>query len=188
MANVFIFHGAYGNPSEHWIPSVQSHLEREGHTVYAPHFPTPDGQELTAWLKVLDLFTEHLTPGSIFVGHSIGAAFALRALEVRDIRVKGTILVAGFVSRLHHPKFDPLNHTFLEPRWDWERIKERAGRILAFASDDDPYVPLAKTDELREKLECDIVKIQLGGHFNTKSGFTTFPKLLEAVDDMAQGR
>ncbi len=185
MANVFVFHGAYGNPGENWFPWLQAHLEREGHRVFIPRLPTPDRQDLSAWLTVLDLFAEHLKPDSVFVGHSIGAAFALRAVEVRDIRVRGIILVAGFVSTLGDERFDALNATFLDPPWDWERIRSRAGRMVAFASEDDPYVSSEKTDELRERLACDVVNVSDAGHFNAASGFTAFPQLLEAVTDIA---
>jgi predicted alpha/beta hydrolase family esterase len=188
MASVFLFHGAYGRPDENWLPWLQSHLEHEGHRVFAPRFPTPDGQELSAWLLVLDLFREHITPDTILVGHSIGGAFALRALESRDIRVKGVVLVASFVSQLGHPDFDMLNASFLETPWDWTRIRSRADRFVAFASRNDPYVPPAKTDELRALLEPDIITVADAGHFNAAAGFGPFPQLLAAIDDIAGGR
>jgi predicted alpha/beta hydrolase family esterase len=188
MASVFLFHGAYGRPDENWFPWMQSHLEREGSNVFVPRFPTPEGQGLSAWLNVLDLFREHITPETIFVGHSIGGAFALRALESRDIRVKGVVLVAGFVSQLHHPYFDALNASFLEAPWDWTRVRSRADRFVSFASRNDPYVAPEKTDELRDVLESDIITIADAGHFNAAAGFGPFPQLLAAIDDIAGGR
>ncbi len=184
MATILVLHGAYGSPRENWFPWLETELSRAGHRVLIPHFPTPDGQDLVAWLAVLDLFADHLGPSTVLVGHSIGAAFALRALEVRDIRVRGVVLVAGFLSPLGDKRFDPLNASFLDPPWDFPRIRSRVGRLLALASGNDPYVPPAKTTELRECLGCDVVEIADAGHFNTDSGYSTFPRLLEAVEDM----
>jgi len=40
MANIFIIHGAYGNPDENWIPWLKTELEKLGNRVFVPKFPS----------------------------------------------------------------------------------------------------------------------------------------------------
>lgn len=52
--NAFIFHGAGGHPEENWFPWLKRELEAKGLEVFVPKFPTPEGEGLEAWLKVLE--------------------------------------------------------------------------------------------------------------------------------------
>ncbi len=50
--NVFIIHGAYGNPKENWFPWLKSELESLNHKVIIPEFSTPNEQNLLSGLIV----------------------------------------------------------------------------------------------------------------------------------------
>ena len=56
MKNIFIIHGAYGNPEENWIPWLKTELERLGCNVSAPRFPTPENQSLENWTKIFNKY------------------------------------------------------------------------------------------------------------------------------------
>ena len=71
-----IIHGAYGNPSENWIPWLRESLEKLGEVI-VPEFPTPEGQSLENWRNVFDSSDEN----TILIGHSLGPAFILDILE-----------------------------------------------------------------------------------------------------------
>lgn len=72
MSNIFIIHGVDGTPEANWFPWLKTELEKHGHRVIVPQFPTPEGQTLENWLAVLKNYEEFITPDSIFTGHSLG--------------------------------------------------------------------------------------------------------------------
>jgi len=66
MSNIFIIHGSYGNPDENWFPWLKVELEKLGHKVFVPKFPTPENQSLNSWKKV---FSEY-DGGNFHLYHS----------------------------------------------------------------------------------------------------------------------
>ena len=50
-----------------------------------------------------------------------------------------------------------------------------------FRSDNDPYVPLEKAQELAKHLGVDVIIVKNAGHFNEKAGYTKFELLLENI-------
>jgi uncharacterized protein len=79
---VIVLHGAHGGPDTNWFPWLHAALNAEGIEVLRPRFPTPQGQSLEAWLNTYDLAVESLPSApTILVGHSLGAALALRLVE-----------------------------------------------------------------------------------------------------------
>ncbi|MFA7685907.1 MAG: alpha/beta hydrolase, partial [Candidatus Gracilibacteria bacterium] len=64
---------------------------------------------------------------------------------------------------------------------NWEKIKENCQNVYVFHSDNDEYNGLEKAYQLAEKLNTQVIVVKNAGHFNTKSGYTTFPLLLEKI-------
>jgi predicted alpha/beta hydrolase family esterase len=184
MRNVVIIHGTGGNPEENWFPWLATQARDAGYRAQVPQFPTPEGQNVPAWLDTLDASVEPLTSSTTLVGHSLGCALILRALERPGDPVEATVLVSGFVGKLGNDEFDPLNAPFFVEPFDWESIRRRAGRVLVFAGDNDPYVPLAKGSALAEQLGVDVTVIPGGGHLNTAAGYTQFPQVWDAVQEV----
>jgi predicted alpha/beta hydrolase family esterase len=79
------------------------------------------------------------------------------------------------------PKFDPLNASFVHPAFDWARVKRGAQKIICFAGDNDPYVPLACSRDVADKAEVELVVVEKAGHLNAESGYRQFPLLLENI-------
>ena len=177
--NIFIIHGAYGNPEENWFPWLKKELE--SHTVFVPRFPTPEDQTLDNWMDVFKEYIDKIDGETIFVGHSLGPAFILSVLEKLNVQVKASFFVSGFTGLLGNPQFDEINKTFVDKDFDWEKIKNNCKQFYLFHSDNDPYVPLEKGKELGEKVDSEIILIEGAGHFNTQAGFTKFPQLLELI-------
>jgi uncharacterized protein len=180
---VVIVHGTGGKPSENWFPWLAEQVRHVGYQADVPQFPTPENQNVTAWLKVLDEAVNPLGPETTVVGHSLGCALLLRALERPGEPVEASVFVSGFIGELDNPDFDPLNKPFFTDPFDWEAIRRRTGQVLVFAGDNDPYVPLGKGTDLAERLGADLAVIPAGGHLNTSAGYTEFPQLLEAIQD-----
>ena len=146
MPKAFLIHGAYGNPEENWFPWLKSELENSGFQAIAPAFPTPENQTLESWLKVFSKYEKSLDKDTILIGHSVGCAFCLAILERAPAPIKAAYLVSGFTSPLQNGQFDPLNKTFVERKFNWEKIRKNCRHFCIFHSDNDPYVPLEKAN------------------------------------------
>lgn len=179
--NVAILHGSMGSPAGNWFPWLKQELESLGHAAIVPKFPTPQGQSLASWRSTFDreFGFQNLTATSALIGHSLGAAFALRILCEAPEPIAACFLVAGFMRQLGLPKFDDLNRSFLLDPFDWEQLRSRAGLFIIYSSDNDPYVPLALGEELAGHLQAEHRIVPGGGHLNAEFGFNQFPLLLQ---------
>jgi uncharacterized protein len=178
---LIIIHGTEGEPGENWFPWLASKAATAGLDTAVPQFPTPDGQTPEAWLSVLDQVADSLGPHTTLVGHSLGCALILRALERAGEPVEASIFASGFVGEIGNPDFDPLNAPFFVDPFDWEAIRARAGVTEVLMGDDDPYVPQVKGRELAALLEVEPTVIPAGGHLNTSAGYTEFPQVWDRL-------
>ncbi len=183
MADIFIFHGAYGNPNENWFPWIKKELELLEHQVFIPKFPTPNNQNIESWWKQFKVFIPYIDQNTIFIGHSVGAAFMLNVLERIDKPIKAAYLVAGFIGNLGDPDFDLLNKSFTDRNFNWNKIKQNCPTFYVFNSGNDLYVPIEKAQELVSYLGAEGILVQDAGHFNKQAGYTKFPLLLEKVKE-----
>jgi uncharacterized protein len=153
---VIVLHGAQGGPDTNWFPWLHAALEAEGIEVLRPRLPTPQGQSLEAWLGTYDSAIEPLPSlPTILVGHSLGAAFALRLVERAIKPIAGLFLAAGFVGALGLPDYDTINHSFFADPFNWAGIRERKGHVCrCWAGGDDPYVPLSRSQSVADHLEA----------------------------------
>ena len=183
LFRVVILHGAHGGPDTNWFPWLHSALEADGIEVVRPRFPTPEGQSLSAWLDTYDQAVGSLPSApTVLVGHSLGAAFALRLVERTVEPMAGLFLAAGFVGALGLPDYDTINHSFFVAPFDWLTIRERKGRVArCWAGNDDPYVPLSRSQDIANHLKASLEIIPGGGHLNSETGFNTFPQLRDAI-------
>lgn len=181
MTNILIIHGAFGNPRENWIPWLMNELEGRGCSVFAPEFPTPKNQTLDNGMRVFKEYDKYLDQNSIVVGHSLGVAFLLNVLEKRDKPIKSSFFVSGFTGALNNPEFDGINETIAGRTFDWQSIRKNCGTFHVMHSDNDPYVPLKKAEDLAENLGAELVIVPNAGHFNADAGYTKFELILEKI-------
>jgi hypothetical protein len=181
---VVIIHGSYGSSRENWFPWLAAQIRGLGHEPIVPEFPTPQGQSLKNWLGVFENTVGRITPDMILIGHSLGAAFILRILERTRQPISGSFLVSGFLGELGLPEFDAVNADFVMAPVDWSRVRENCGKVHVYNGDNDPYVPLAKGEEIAVQLGVGVTVIKNGGHINATSGYTTFPQLLADLSKM----
>ena len=180
---VIVLHGAHGGPDTNWFPWLHAELQAEGVEVVRPRFPTPDGQSLQAWLDAYDRAVTPLPPlPTLLVGHSLGAAFALRLVERADAPFAGLFLAAGFIGALGLPDYDTINQSFFAEAFDWDGIRAKMGGATGcWAGDDDPYVPLARSQTMADGLRTSLRIVPGGGHLNGETGFETFPEMRDAI-------
>jgi uncharacterized protein len=180
MATVFIFHGSYGHPEENWFPWLKDEVEKLGHVVIVPAFPTPKGQYLSVWLRVFKKYLPLVDSRAIFIGHSCGAIFALRLLEQIDTKIKAAFLVAGPVGPLHN-EFDKVHMSFVGYPIDWKRVKSHAAHFYPIYSNNDPYISLKNGQITAKELGTKMIVVKNAGHFNAKAGYLKFEHLLDII-------
>jgi hypothetical protein len=185
MAEVFIIHGSYGSPEENWFPWLKAELEKADCWVHIPRFPTPEKQSIETWMKAFGKYERFVNESTVFVGHSAGAAFILSYLEKLKQPVKAAFFVAGFTGKLGIAHFDKANSSLADREFVWEAIKRNCGQFHVYASDNDPYVPLAKGKELAARLGVPLNLVRRAGHFNRQAGYSTFEILLHDIKNDA---
>ncbi len=185
MPNIFIIHGAFGNPEENWFPWLKKELGKLGHEIFIPKFPTPDNQTLENWEKVFQEYKKYLDENSIVIGHSLGVVFLLRVLERESKPIKAAFFVSGFTDLLNNPTFDEINQTFIEKNFNWLKIKNNCNKFYVFHSDNDPYVPLSQAKKLSKKLDTNLNLVKNAGHFNKGSGYSEFSLLLAQIKEIS---
>jgi predicted alpha/beta hydrolase family esterase len=182
--HIVIIHGAYGSPAENWFPWLSGKLTEDGHRVSVPILPTPEGQTLSNWLNIFEEQVGKLDENMILVGHSLAPGFILNLLERSSVKILGIFLVSGFLGKLGLEDFDPINESFVCGQFDWDKIRGNAGSIYVFNSDNDPYVPLEKGEELSNELGVELNVIHNGGHINADAGYKEVPFLLDAINSI----
>ena len=175
---VVIIHGVYNNPSGNWFAWLKDELEKEGHSVLVPRFPTPVNQSLENWMKAMERYKKEIGEECVLVGHSLGATFILSWLEQN--KAKAAFLVGGFHKKLGIP-LDKINSTFIEKVFDWKMIKANCPKRILISSDNDPYIPMEVTKELQKKLRAELSIVKGGQHLNAEVGYMKFTLLKEMV-------
>lgn len=180
-----IIHGALSSSQENWFPYLRKKLAGWGNEVIVPDFPTPQGQDLDNWMHFFNRRIKNVDDQTVLIGHSLGCAFILSVLERLNVKVKACYLVSGFVGPLGID-YDKINKSFAEKSFNWEKIKKNCSKFVLFHSKNDEFVPLAKGEELKEKLGAELIVIDNAGHFNAKSGFNEFPQLVDKILELVK--
>lgn len=188
-----ILHGTMGNPDENWFPWLATELEKLGHKTIRPILPTPEGQTPDNWIEEISKATQSLggpDEKTIFVAHSMSPLAVCLYLELIKRRVGGAFFVSGFAERYAWPDpFPKLNNPFVDKKIDWQKVKKNCQKVVCFAGDNDPYVPMDMARRFSELCGAkDFVIISGGGHLSASSGYKTFPMLLEVIKKEVKSR
>lgn len=178
---IFIIHGLSGTPQENWYPWLHQELSTAGYNVTTPQFPNAANPKLSEWQDTLKLYENILQQKPIIIAHSLGVPFALTILE--HYAATAAFFVGGFYSSLNH-RLDAVRATFTDRTFQWDMIKQHCQKFTIIHSNNDPYVALSKAENLAKQLNATVTLIPNAGHFNTKSGYTTFPWLLEQIKQL----
>ncbi len=179
--DIIICHGTMGSPEGKWFPWLSDQCKDMGHNVYVPRFPTPENQSKDNWCTILQDQAPIFGKNTILIGHSISATFLLHILEATQNPVLQSIFVSPVMDDIGNVEYDQLNKTFVHHEFDWSKINTNKGQSNILHGNDDPYVPLSHAKLLGLKIETPVTVIENGGHLNTESGYTTFPKIFDLI-------
>lgn len=191
-----LFHGAFGNSSENWLPWLKRELEKLDQTVFVPQFPVDDWDEVTQkglsvkpkhqnlynWLREFEKLQKKLDPKQkiCFVGHSLACVLMLHVIDKFNLSLSGGIFVSPFLEKLNRLwQIDHANASFYKTDFNFERLKKQIGGSYVVYSDNDPYVATSYPIQFAEKLESKRILVKNAKHFNGEAGFTEFPLILD---------
>lgn len=174
-----------GNARSDWLPWLLRSLDRDRfHTVDVLAGGAPPRVE--TWVPALRSWLGDVPAAlgrTVLVGHSVGCQAWVRALATLPAPVAGIVLVAPWFS-VDRP-WDAIL-PWQAPLPDWAAVRRNAGRVVAFHSQDDPFVAGYQAN-------CALWKERIGGEGRMFAGVGHFnqpelPELLGAIHLAAAGR
>jgi predicted alpha/beta hydrolase family esterase len=180
--DVVLLHGIMSAPGAHWQAWLSDVLSSRGHHVDSPALPEPDYPNRQNWLNAIrDVADQRHPEQLVLIGHSLGATSALDYIEQLDQPIKAFISVAGF----ERDYGSDLNGYFLRGHSvDFSKVRANVGTTFCIYGDDDPYVTKEALHQLSDDLRVTPTVVTGGGHLNTEASFTTFPYLLDIVENL----
>jgi len=182
MRNVILLHGVGDSPDSFWLPYIRAALQKRGYDVWSPQLPDHMNPNLVVQLPFV-LQNGVFTSETIIIAHSAGCPLTLAVLENIPVRIKQTILVAGFFKPIGQLEFVK---AITKEYYDWKKIKNNVEQFIAINSDNDPW---GCTDE-----QGKVMASQAGGTLIVPHGeghmgsnthnqpYTDFPLLLKLIE------
>ncbi len=183
---VFIVHRWYGSPTADWYQSVKQALEEASFKVDVLAMPYADTPDILRWTSTLRKHVGQLDKNTFFIGHSIGCQTILRYLQHEHTLAGGAVFVAPWLT-LHPAAMttedeEDIARSWIESPIDFEKIHVP---LIAFFSEDDPYVPLDNIPEFERLLKAKIHREKSKGHYTDEDGVTSLPHVVAAIRGLA---
>ncbi|OHA20500.1 MAG: hypothetical protein A2849_00700 [Candidatus Taylorbacteria bacterium RIFCSPHIGHO2_01_FULL_51_15] len=180
---VFLIHGWEGKPHNHWFPWLSLELRANGFDVSAPQMPNAATPNVAEWLSFLKGYVGTPDSHTYFVGHSLGCIAIARYLEAlpQKIKIGGALFVAGFSGRINVPEISE----FYSLPFDPSRAKTHSKSFVMIFSDNDPYVPMARSLEFAKQLGAKTILERGKRHFTAREGVTALPSVLPSLLKMS---
>ena len=167
-----------------WYSWLQKELVKRHVECILRDFPDPDQCRESIWIPFI-LDEIGIDQETVVVGHSSGAACAMRLLErvsetTQRPPLKAAILVAAAYTDLgdaHERRSE-----YFSREWKWNDVKGGAQQIVCFHGRDDHLIPVAEARHIAEKLKGDnFVYHEMEGksHF-----FQPWSEILNVFDEL----
>ncbi|MFA6514897.1 MAG: alpha/beta hydrolase [Candidatus Paceibacterota bacterium] len=192
MKKVFIVHGFGGIPNAGWLPWIMKELAKD--KTYACVLPMPDSKKpvVSKWVEEISHAVDNAPEEEIFlVGHSLGATAILKYLESihENKKIPYVVLVSGLISSLEPENEQSVYRaidSFVAPKIDLDKVKNKAEKFVVLHSKDDPAVPFWQAEEISKALDCEFITTEKGGHFYilAEPVMYEFPELLKILKEI----
>lgn len=172
---VYIVHGYTASPDNHWFPWLEQELSALG--IRCQRLAMPDSQHPTPenWQAHLEKSVK-VDDQTIIVGHSLGCITWLNFVTKTGQKPRAAVFVSGFYQPLDTlPELTP----FAEAYADSPFAVELNATVIAALNDQ--IVPHQYSDALAQHLKADYIRLDQGGHFLDREGWTTFPLVLDLI-------
>lgn len=184
MKKVYIIHGYYASPHEHWFPwFVEKVQAGYGIDIEVLRMPTPESPHVDAWFEKLHSKIGTPNNQTFIIAHSLGCIALLRYLESlqESFSLGGMILVSPFDKPL---EIFPHLNAFVDVTPNYAKITRSVLQKYTVFSDNDMYIPASISKNVGINLDSALYEIPRGGHFLGIEGFETFPELYEIFRQM----
>lgn len=187
---VFIIHGWDGSPNEPALQWLKASLEKKGLEVVIPEMPDPGTPTISSWVGKLASSIGQPDKETILVGHSIGCQTILRYLEsLHPIsRVGGVVFIAPWLTLSNLSKEE---QEVARP-WIETEIRETdvikhvdTSQIVAFFSDNDPFVPIENIKLFKDRFGAKTILLNGKGHFTEEDSVSEPPQIFDAIVKIA---
>ncbi len=172
MTKTLIVPGLDGSPDPHW-QNWWAATDPNALIVEQQDWANPTHE---AWeAELAGAILNH--PGCILVGHSLGAVLAARMLtRWPQLKVSAALLVA------------PADPDCSRRLASFAGLPERPLNVPAtlVASRNDPWMNFARSRQLANVWEAELIDLGFAGHINVASGFGPWPAALTLRDDLAR--
>ncbi|OOM80225.1 alpha/beta fold hydrolase [Clostridium sp. BL-8] len=181
VTNIYVIHGYTSSSEAEWFPWLKEQLKNSPVKIYIPNMPDSQDPHLESWLKHLRKNILDINENTIFIGHSLGCVTALRYILEKNIKIKGVILVSGFINENPMDEQTEGLQEFVDGSLDIERIKSLIPSRIVITATDDDIVPTESTQNLAESLDANLIILSSGKHFIARDGYTNFPVVLNEI-------
>lgn len=183
MKCAIILHGTDGEPDQNWFPWLKTKLEAKGYKVWIPLLPENHTPNREVYNDLLFSKDWDFTDG-IVIGHSSGAVSVLNMLmDERCPEIKLAVMVSAWASGIPL-RYEEGNQQFVNlfppSGFDFELIKQKAGKIAFLHSEDDPYCPLEQAKYLAEQLNAPLTTVPHGHHLGSE--YKELPELWHIIE------
>jgi predicted alpha/beta hydrolase family esterase len=174
--------GCTPTAKSNWYAWFAGEMQKRGNECSLCDFPDPYGCKETVWVPFIR-DKMGLDESTILVGHSSGAACAMRLLESRsddDPQVLGAILVAAAYTDLDDE--EERNSQYFNRPWDWEKMKSSTkSGIVLFHGTDDHLIPVSEARHIAGKLK-DAPNFEYRELPGMSHFFSPWQEILDVVD------
>lgn len=165
------------DPSDsHWLPWAKHQLTLNGIFTVTPDLPVPYAPVYADWVHEMERYD--IGPDTTLIGHSAGAALALKWLNTNGMtQIDNLVLVAPWLdpNRKYRPEFD---FGFRS------NLMRRLGNVTVFYSSEDDNQALESLEMVQRQLpDAKYIDIPQYGHYMLGNSMdsTEFPELVEEI-------
>ncbi|MDX8430450.1 MAG: alpha/beta hydrolase [Candidatus Algichlamydia australiensis] len=173
---VFVPGNGGATTADNWFPNLKKDLENAGIQVIAKEFPDPILARESYWFPHL-INELKVDKDTLLVGHSSGAIAAMKFAE--NHQIWGSILIGAYHTDLGME--NEKKSGYFDSPWDWKKIRANQKKIVLFASQDDPWVPIEHPRHIHKMLACEYHEFTDQGHFGGDYYKESFPELTAAI-------
>jgi uncharacterized protein len=163
--------------TSNWYSWLHHELQKQSIECILRDFPDPYECKESIWMPFV-LHDIGIDASTIVVGHSTGAACAMRLMEQQQVH--GVILVAAAYTDMGLP--EEIHSEYFNRPWQWDRMKDHTQSIVLFHGTDDHLIPVQEARYIAAQLK--------GHHFqyiempNRSHFFEPWPEILDVLQQM----
>ncbi|KAF5069190.1 putative hydrolase YdeN [anaerobic digester metagenome] len=184
---IYLIHGFTASSKANWFPWLKEKMKNKGFEVIVPDMPNTEDPHMVPWLEKLDESVKEINENTIFIGHSLGCITTLRFILKKGFKIKGAILVSGFMDENPMKVQKAGLSEFVTGGIDVDEVKRLIPHRVVLTAVDDDIVPMEATKKMADKLDARLIILDRGGHFIDRDGVTELPHVLKFLEEFIQG-